>query len=171
MATILILGAGVMGSALAVPATDNGHTVLLAGTPLDAAIIDRLKQWGGIHPELDAPLFDAVQVIAGGELTPAHVEAADLVVVGVSNPGIEWVADRLNGLLVSEIPIAFVTKGWTEMAAAWSPMPRPCRAASRGCRLSLASAVPVSRKSCPTAFRPSAFILAVTARRRSERWN
>ncbi|WP_075289349.1 NAD(P)H-dependent glycerol-3-phosphate dehydrogenase [Pararhizobium arenae] len=111
MATILILGAGVMGSALAVPASDNGHIVLLAGTPLDAPIIDQLKQKGGIHPKFDSPLPNTVQVLANEELTAEHAEAADLVVVGVSSPGIDWAVNRLNGLLASDKPIAFVTKG------------------------------------------------------------
>ncbi|PLU82419.1 glycerol-3-phosphate dehydrogenase, partial [Sinorhizobium medicae] len=59
MATILILGAGVMGTALAVPASDNGHRVLLAGTPLDAVPVARMKA-GGIHPKLGAPLAGTV---------------------------------------------------------------------------------------------------------------
>ncbi len=111
MATILILGAGVMGSALAVPASDNGHIVLLAGTPLDATGIDRLKKKGGIHPKLDAALPETVKVLADEELMAEHTEAADLIVVGVSSPGIDWAVDRLNGLLGSDKPIAFVTKG------------------------------------------------------------
>lgn len=41
---IVIIGSGMMGSAMAVPALDNGHTVTLAGTPLDTEIIDGLKQ-------------------------------------------------------------------------------------------------------------------------------
>lgn len=35
MATIAIIGSGMMGSALAFPARENGNTVRLVGTPLD----------------------------------------------------------------------------------------------------------------------------------------
>ena len=35
---ILIIGAGMMGSAMAVPALEKGHRVTVAGTPLDAEI-------------------------------------------------------------------------------------------------------------------------------------
>ena len=37
MARIVIIGAGVMGSAMAVPAATNGHQVSLVGTHLDRA--------------------------------------------------------------------------------------------------------------------------------------
>lgn len=111
MATILILGAGVMGSSLAVPAADNGHRVLLAGTPVDAAAIAGMKQPGGVHPKLDDPLPAGVEVLADAEVTPAHADAADLIVVGVSSPGMAWAVERLNGLLRTPKPIAFVTKG------------------------------------------------------------
>lgn len=111
MATILILGAGVMGSALAVPAADNGHRVLLAGTPLDGEAVERMKRPGGIHPKLDQPLPSGVEILADEEVGPSHAEAADLVVVGVSSPGVSWAVSRLNGLLRGRRPVAFVTKG------------------------------------------------------------
>ena len=38
--TITIIGAGMMGSALAYPAFENGNEVRLVGTPLDRDIID-----------------------------------------------------------------------------------------------------------------------------------
>ena len=43
MATIVIIGAGMMGSAMSVPASDNGHTVRIVGTPLDREIIDHAR--------------------------------------------------------------------------------------------------------------------------------
>ncbi len=39
MGKIAIIGAGMMGSALAFPARENGHEVYLGGTPLDKEII------------------------------------------------------------------------------------------------------------------------------------
>ncbi len=111
MATILILGAGVMGTALAVPAADNGHAVLLAGTPLDGAAVERMKEKGGVHPKLDRPLPDAVTVLRDDELTADHAAEADLVILGVSSPGIGWAVERLNALLRTPKPVAFVTKG------------------------------------------------------------
>ena len=40
MATITIVGAGMMGSALAFPARENGNEVRIVGTHLDREIID-----------------------------------------------------------------------------------------------------------------------------------
>jgi glycerol-3-phosphate dehydrogenase (NAD(P)+) len=111
MANILILGAGVMGSALALPAFDNGHDVTLVGTPLDEQIVSRMKMAGGIHPKLDHPLPDGVRVLADEELTPDHMSVADLIIVGVSSPGVAWAIKRLNETLARPKPIAFVTKG------------------------------------------------------------
>ena len=52
MTTVAVLGSGIMGSALAVPLTDNGHEVRLVGTHLDREIIDSVKS-SRIHPNLD----------------------------------------------------------------------------------------------------------------------
>lgn len=46
MSVITIVGAGMMGSAMATPAADNGHEVRLVGTPLDREIITAAKQDG-----------------------------------------------------------------------------------------------------------------------------
>ena len=43
MAHIAILGAGYMGSALTVPATDNGHSVALWGTALDGRLVAAVR--------------------------------------------------------------------------------------------------------------------------------
>ena len=43
MAVITILGAGVMGSAMTLPARDRGHEVRLVGTHLDRRIIDSVR--------------------------------------------------------------------------------------------------------------------------------
>ena len=53
MARIVILGAGVMGSAMAVPAATNGHQVSLVGTHLDSEIIASIKSTS--HPRLNTP--------------------------------------------------------------------------------------------------------------------
>ena len=111
MARILILGAGVMGSALCVPAADNGHQVLLVGTPLDRSIIETLKRPGGIHPKLDAPLPELVEPLDIDALSAHHFQQADHIVVAVSSPGIGWASSILASMLTGPRPVAFVTKG------------------------------------------------------------
>jgi len=46
MARVVVLGAGVMGSGMAVPLAENGHDVSLVGTHLDREIIDAIRSIG-----------------------------------------------------------------------------------------------------------------------------
>ena len=50
MAIVTIIGSGMMGSALAFPARENGHEVRLVGTHLDREIIDTCIRTGR-HPK------------------------------------------------------------------------------------------------------------------------
>ena len=50
MKKITIIGAGMMGSALAFPARENGHEVRLVGTHLDREIIDECRK-SDKHPK------------------------------------------------------------------------------------------------------------------------
>ena len=52
MAIVTIIGAGMMGSALAFPARENGNEVRLVGTHLDAEIIDACIRENK-HPKFD----------------------------------------------------------------------------------------------------------------------
>jgi glycerol-3-phosphate dehydrogenase (NAD(P)+) len=109
MARILILGAGVMGTALSVPLTDNGHSVNLVGTHLDGDIIAKL-QAGYPHPRLGVQVGESVTPYSYNQLNEA-IKGVDLVVIGVNSHGIEWVAQALSPVLSAEIPILAVTKG------------------------------------------------------------
>ena len=53
MKTITIIGSGMMGSALAFPARENGNRVRLVGTPLDRQIIDACRKTGQ-HPKFES---------------------------------------------------------------------------------------------------------------------
>ena len=46
MAIITIVGSGMMGSAIGIPASENGHEVRLVGTPLDREIIEHARKTG-----------------------------------------------------------------------------------------------------------------------------
>ena len=91
MSVITIVGAGMMGSALAFPARENGHAVRLTGTPLDRAVIDRCRETG-CHPKFDRRFPDGVEYYRFEELADA-LKGTDLVICGVSSFGVEWFAD------------------------------------------------------------------------------
>jgi glycerol-3-phosphate dehydrogenase (NAD(P)+) len=109
MVKILILGAGVMGTALSVPLTDNGHIVNLVGTHLDGDIIAKL-QAGCPHPRLGIQVAESVTAYSYDQLSQA-IQGVDLVVIGVNSHGIKWAALALSSVLSADIPILMVTKG------------------------------------------------------------
>jgi glycerol-3-phosphate dehydrogenase (NAD(P)+) len=106
---ITILGAGFMGSALSVPASDNGHAVALWGTHLDDHIIAALRA-GQAHPKLKLPLPDAVTPFASAELAAA-LEGAEMVILAVTSEGALPVLERAHGLIRSGTPLLVASKG------------------------------------------------------------
>ena len=81
MKTITIIGAGMMGSALAFPARENGNTVRIVGTPLDREIIEACRTTNR-HPKFtkDFPESWSRQSSA---LTSSSVVSAALVLNGM----------------------------------------------------------------------------------------
>ena len=109
MAVITIVGAGMMGSALSWPLSDNGHSVRLVGTPLDAEIIASIQS-ARIHPKLQRSMPEPVSAYSVDELATA-LDGAEIVVSGVSSFGVNWFADTVGPLLRPDIPVIAVTKG------------------------------------------------------------
>lgn len=109
MAIVTIIGAGMMGSALAFPAGENGHTVRLVGTPLDRDIIDTCCKTGQ-HPKLEKPFPAGVSYYQIEEVEAA-IDGADLIIGGVSSFGVEWFGDVILPKIPEHIPVLTVTKG------------------------------------------------------------
>ena len=109
MSVITIVGAGMMGSAMSIPAADNGHEVRLVGTPLDREIIERL-QADGVHPKHQRKLPAAVRFLQIEELTAA-MAGADLLINGVSSFGVDWFMREVLPLIPVDLPVLSVTKG------------------------------------------------------------
>lgn len=109
MKKITIIGAGMMGSALAFPAAENGHEVRLVGTHLDCDIIDGCKTKNQ-HPKFDRPFPKGVRYYYFEEWKTA-VEGADFVICGVSSFGVDWFLNEILMNLAPSIPVLSVTKG------------------------------------------------------------
>ena len=109
MAIITIIGAGMMGSALAFPARENGNEVRLVGTHLDREIISE-SQKTGKHPKFDTA-FPAGVKYYQIEDVEAAIEGADLIIGGVSSFGVEWFGEKILPLIPEKTPILTVTKG------------------------------------------------------------
>ena len=109
MAVITIVGAGMMGSALAFPARENGNEVRLVGTPLDREIIETCLKMNR-HPKFEKDFPADVQYYQIEDLEQA-LENADLVIGGVSSFGVEWFGDYVLPKIGEHIPVLSVTKG------------------------------------------------------------
>ena len=127
MAKVTILGAGLMGTAVAWPLADNGHDVRLVGTHLDGAIIRSCLDRGW-HPKLKRQLPDGIMPYYVEEL-PKALEGADLIVSGVNSLGVRWIAHTLGPLLWPGATMIAVTKG-LEADADGEPA-HPARPAAR----------------------------------------
>ena len=116
MATIAIIGSGMMGSALAFPARENGNTVRLVGTPLDREIIDECRKTNR-HPKFAKHFPKGVPPFPEGcefyqieEMMDA-IKGADFVIGGVSSFGVDWFGEEVLPMLPPELPVLSVTKG------------------------------------------------------------
>lgn len=110
MAKVVILGAGVMGSAFSLPLSDAGQRVHLVGTHLDREWIEGIRA-DGVHPKLKAKLPEHVVPFTYNQLNEALGDETDLIVLGVSSPGVDWAIRQLGPLLKKPIPILMLTKG------------------------------------------------------------
>lgn len=109
MKKIVVLGAGVMGSAFTIPLSDRGYDVRLVGTHLDTDIIEEIHQ-NRVHPKLRSRIPDNVTPYTISGLKEALVEA-DLLVLGVNSLGINWAVDILSQVLPENVPVLMLTKG------------------------------------------------------------
>lgn len=109
MSIITIVGAGMMGSAIGIPAARNGHEVRLVGTPLDREIIDQARS-SGFHITLKRQLPDTYKYYQFEEMGEA-LEGAELLVGGVSSFGIDWFCENVLRVIDPSLPVLTVTKG------------------------------------------------------------
>ena len=109
MSIVTIIGAGMMGSALAFPARENGHEVRLVGTPLDREIIEVSKKTGQ-HPKFERPFPAGVKYYQVEEMEEA-IKGSTFIIGGVSSFGVDWFADEVLPKIPDEIPVLSVTKG------------------------------------------------------------
>lgn len=109
MKTITIIGAGMMGSALAFPARENGNDVRLVGTHLDREIIEGCRKTGR-HPKFVKDFPAGVKYYQIEELDEA-MEGTDFVIGGVSSFGVEWFGNEILPRIPENVPVITVTKG------------------------------------------------------------
>lgn len=113
MAIITVVGSGMMGSAITLPAWENGHEIRLVGTHLDRAIIEHARQTGE-HLTLGRLLPAGYRYYQIEELGDALL-GADLLVGGVSSFGVDWFCENILPVIPEAMPVLSVTKGMQDL--------------------------------------------------------
>ncbi len=110
MGEVVILGAGVMGAAMALPAAHGGARVALVGTHLDAAIVDAVAA-GRPHPGLGVGLPSNVSAHPFLAFADVMRRDVDLLILGVSSAGVDWAIERIVESVKAPLPVLMITKG------------------------------------------------------------
>ncbi len=113
MSIITVVGSGMMGSAITIPAWENGHEIRLVGTHLDREIIHHAKKTGE-HLTMKRKLPQGYKYYQIEELNSA-ITGADLLVGGVSSFGVDWFMDTILPQIPPSLPVLSVTKGMQDM--------------------------------------------------------
>jgi len=111
MKKIIIIGAGAMGSAFAVPCLENQNDVTLVGTHFEDDLIKNIKLNNNFHPALNMELPLKLKVEKFEKLSSILESGVDIIVVGVSSIGIEWFVEQISKYYKKNIPIVLLTKG------------------------------------------------------------
>ena len=96
MSKIVVIGAGVMGTAFAFPCLDNNHDINIIGTHLENDFIDQVQKNKRLHPGLNRNIPEGINLIKFENFDKILNSNVDLIVLGISSKGIEWVAEQLH---------------------------------------------------------------------------
>ena len=111
MKKIIILGAGAMGSAFAVPCVENKNDVTVIGTHLENDLIENIKSNDQNHPALKTKLPKEIRFEYFEKLNDILEKKIDIIVCGVSSVGIEWFVKQISKSYKKNLPIILLTKG------------------------------------------------------------
>jgi glycerol-3-phosphate dehydrogenase (NAD(P)+) len=105
---IVVYGAGVMGTALAIHLSTN-HRVTLWGTPWDKERIERMRE-DPVATGFQVSVPDTLQLSRSEDFV--NIEAADLVILAVASQGMESSLRTIAHRLSKKATIATITKGF-----------------------------------------------------------
>ncbi|MBX2884652.1 MAG: hypothetical protein KTR32_32155, partial [Granulosicoccus sp.] len=73
------------------------------------------------HPTLKVRLPDSIRALSHSELNSATLQSADVIVIGVSSPGVRWASDVLENHSARPATLALVTKGLVALENSINP--------------------------------------------------
>jgi glycerol-3-phosphate dehydrogenase (NAD(P)+) len=109
MSKILSIGAGVMGTAITIPAVSNGHHAKIIGTSFDEEIINSINQ-NSVHPKLNVQLTNTTSLLFN-EMTQEDIDESDVIVIGINSSGIDWFINLIKNFNIVNKKFLIVTKG------------------------------------------------------------
>lgn len=112
MEKVIVVGAGVMGSALAIHLGNNQVAVNLWGTKWDEKVLKDMESTKR-HSKLEANLPESISLFYEEQLEEAF-EETKLIIIAVSSKGIESICKTISPYLNEEHIILSVTKGIDE---------------------------------------------------------
>ena len=84
-----------MGTAFGYPCSDNKHEVNIIGTHLENKAIDELNK-NRFHPSLNLEVTKSIKFFKHESIKDVFKTKPDLIVIGVSSKGIDWIAEELK---------------------------------------------------------------------------
>jgi glycerol-3-phosphate dehydrogenase (NAD(P)+) len=108
---LAVIGAGAMGTALAVQLHRAGQDVVLLATDHDATFVDAHRA-GANHPAIGTP-FPPVELKEHGDWADA-LGKAEVVVLAVSTAGVEHTVRGVIPMTLPDAVWVVATKGWEE---------------------------------------------------------
>ncbi len=112
MGKVLVLGAGVMGSALAIYLGDQGHEVNIWGTEWDDKLIKEMREEGR-SSQHGVELGAGITAYYSQELDKAFKDV-DLVLIAVISKGMKAISEKIVAYLKKDHMILSITKGIDE---------------------------------------------------------
>ena len=84
MSKIVIIGAGAMGTAFALPCLDNNHDITIVGTHLEDEFLNTLIANKNLHPGLNTKIPTSIKIFKYDKFDEVLKSNVDLVVLGIS---------------------------------------------------------------------------------------
>jgi glycerol-3-phosphate dehydrogenase (NAD(P)+) len=107
---VAVIGAGVMGTALAISFDRAGCSVTVCGTKFDAEIVNDLQKMK-VHPALRRHVSSSINVI-GHDDWEKPLGDAGIVVIAVASVGVRHVVKDAAPFLTGDAIIGVGSKGW-----------------------------------------------------------
>ncbi|MEX0874000.1 MAG: NAD(P)H-dependent glycerol-3-phosphate dehydrogenase [Actinomycetota bacterium] len=115
MKNVSIVGAGAMGTALAINFDRAGKSVTLCATSFDDSFVEAIEKTG-VHPSLAHEVPGSIAIVRPPEWGPV-MKRTDIAVLAVASGGVRSTLAQISGTLPETSTVLVATKGWDPESA------------------------------------------------------